>query len=156
VAAIPEGLPIVATLALARGVWRMARREALVNRLAAVETLGAVTVICTDKTGTLTENRLTLTRLALEEGDVPPQERAAREALEAAVLCSNASLATGGGGSGDPLELALLEAGRRAGVDREALLARWPEAREEAFDPAIRMMATFHREDSGFRVAVKG
>jgi Ca2+-transporting ATPase len=161
VAAIPEGLPIVATLALARGVWRMAQREALVNRLAAVETLGAVTVICTDKTGTLTENLMTLTRLALEAGDVAPEapEPAAREALEIAVLCSNASLAPGGGGSGDPLELALLEAGRRAGIDRASLLARWPEAREEAFDPATRLMATFHRGTAGakgFRVAVKG
>ncbi|MHC4847165.1 MAG: HAD-IC family P-type ATPase, partial [Planctomycetota bacterium] len=72
VAAIPEGLPIVATLALARGMWRMSARNALVNRLSAVEVLGATTVIFTDKTGTLTENRLTLVRVALAAGDVVP------------------------------------------------------------------------------------
>ncbi len=164
VAAIPEGLPIVATLALARGMWRMVRRQALVNRLAAVETLGAVTLICTDKTGTLTENRMTLTRIAVAAGDFAPgaEEPAVREALEAGVLCGNASLGASldplAGASGDPLELALLEAGSRAGLDRAALLARWPEVREEAFDPATRMMATFHRGGSGgaLRVVVKG
>ena len=68
VAAIPEGLPIVATLALARGMWRMARQNALIERLSAVETLGATTVILTDKTGTLTENRMTVRRLWVSSG----------------------------------------------------------------------------------------
>jgi len=162
VAAIPEGLPIVATLALARGVWRMAQRNALVNRLAAVETLGAITLLCTDKTGTLTENRMTLAQVAVEAGDFPldrsdtAPEPALREALTVGVLCSNASLDRLAGASGDPLELALLAAGERGGLDRRELLAEWPEAREEAFDPATRMMATFHRGEGSFKVAVKG
>src|SRR5436305_861098 len=154
VAAVPEGLPIVATLALARGVWRMARRNALVNRLSSVETLGAVTLVATDKTGTLTENRMTLTRLAVEEGDLPPESGApeARRALEIALLCNNADAA-----AGDPMERALLAAGERAGLDRAELLRRFPREREEAFDPATQMMATFHRiPEGGFRVAVKG
>ena len=70
VAAIPEGLPVVATLALARGMWRMARQNALIERLSAVETLGATTVILTDKTGTLTENRMTVRRLWVPSGEI--------------------------------------------------------------------------------------
>ncbi|MFL6232825.1 MAG: cation-translocating P-type ATPase [Thermoanaerobaculia bacterium] len=154
VAAVPEGLPIVATLALARGVWRMARRNALVNRLSSVETLGAVTLVATDKTGTLTENRMTLTRLAVEGGDLPPEADApeARLALEIALLCNNADAA-----AGDPMERALLAAGERAGLDRAELLRRFPREREEAFDPATKMMATFHHvPEGGYRVAVKG
>ena len=69
-AAIPEGLPIVATLALARGMWRMARQNALIERLSAVETLGATTIILTDKTGTLTENRMTVRRLMVPSGEI--------------------------------------------------------------------------------------
>ena len=182
VAAIPEGLPVVATIALARGIWRMARRNALVNRLSAVETIGAIDVICTDKTGTLTENRLTVARLALDSGDVEvstkssetegeftrdgepvvlSREKVLREALEVGVLCSNASLHREESGAnnravGDPLEIALLVAGAKAGLDREGLLKTLPEMREEAFDSDIKMMATFHEDGYGYRVAVKG
>jgi Ca2+-transporting ATPase len=151
VAAIPEGLPIVATLALARGMWRMANRHALINRLSAVEVLGATTVIFTDKTGTLTENKLALVRVVGPAGDGPPADAMARDALDIAVLCNNASLGDHGA-SGDPLEVALLEAGAAAGISRDALLERHPERREEAFDPATRMMGTVH---DGI-VAVKG
>ena len=175
VATIPEGLPVVATLALARGMWRMARRNALVRRLSSVETLGATGVICTDKTGTLTENRMTVTRLVLpgseidvgagadggfrrgeEEAD-PGEAPGLKAVLEAGVLCNNASL----GGEeekavGDPMEAALLEAGRKAGLDRPSLLEARPEIREVSFDPSVKMMATYHEEDGGIRVAVKG
>jgi len=148
VAAIPEGLPIVATLALARGMWRMAERNALINRLSAVEVLGSTTVIFTDKTGTLTENRLTLQRIGLAGGDRDVTDDRAREALELGALCNNAELPN----SGDPLEIALLEAAERAGIDRDELRRRHPERREEAFDPETRMMATVHDDV----VAVKG
>lgn len=163
VAAIPEGLPIVATLALARGMWRMVRRNALIERLSAVETLGATTVILTDKTGTLTENRMTVQQLSLPSGDLdgprpgsdlPPE---AERLLRVAVLCNDASLGPGPDlGSGDPMEQALLRAGRSVGLDRAALLRDQPLVRKHAFEAATRMMATVHAAGPRHMVAIKG
>jgi len=182
VASIPEGLPIVATIAMARGVWRMAKRNALIKELAAVETLGATSVICTDKTGTLTENRMTVTALALDtgylavdesagsrneifmlqdEGFLDPQEHEPLlRALETCVLCNNASLVAsgskGGKAIGDPLEIALLSFAAPFEITRQTMEKRFPEEREEAFDSDTKMMATFNQMESGYRVAVKG
>ena len=177
VAAIPEGLPVVATIALARGMMRMARRNALVNRLASVETLGSTNVICTDKTGTLTENRMTVDEIVTSGGILRfgGKERkfiadghesdtvtdpAARMTLETGVLCNRASLGGDtpeeGGDIGDPLEIALLRAGAAAGIEREALVSGYPETGVEAFDTAVNMMATFHASGPDERVAVKG
>lgn len=172
VASIPEGLPIVATIALSRGVMRMARHQALVRRLASVETLGSTNVICTDKTGTLTENRMTVQRVDTAAGAVERNERGGyggegeeasepfREAVRIGVLCNNASVTTDAERSdaeiGDPLEVALLNAGLEVGLDQAALVQEAPEVREVAFESDSKMMATYHRQNGGVYVAVKG
>ena len=184
VAAVPEGLPIVASIALARGMWRLAKRNALIEKLSAVETLGGTNVICSDKTGTLTENRMTLSRIVLAGGEVvlEPDEPAGfrrddapvsvdehaglRAALEVGALCNGASLeavdeaddepGNDRRGKGDPTELALLAGAAAADIHKEALLERQEELRREDFDPDRMMMATFHRAEDGIRVAVKG
>ncbi|MDH5360150.1 MAG: cation-transporting P-type ATPase, partial [Gammaproteobacteria bacterium] len=176
VATIPEGLPVVATLALARGMWRMAKRHALINKLSAVETLGATSVICTDKTGTLTENRMTVQQYVLSGGEVslsgeglslegvftlrqqrllPADLGNLNEALRIGVLCSNAVLQQKQP-SGDPLEVALLVAAAKAGMTQQAVRESWPELKEEAFDPESKMMATYHQGREQIYVAVKG
>lgn len=177
VAAVPEGLPVVATLALARGMWRMSQRNALITRLSSVETLGATTVILTDKTGTLTENRMTAVRYLLADADVdiksdgdartfvcqgepldPASDDRLGWAIRIGALCNNAALGDGSkkDRAGDPMEVALLSIARKAGLGRDALLGKNEEVREHAFDPDAKMMATVHRSDDDFLVVVKG
>jgi len=163
VAAIPEGLPIVATVALAHGMWVMLQRNAYVRRLSAVETLGATTLICTDKTGTLTENRMTARRMALAGRTVefdPPVEADGRlrEAIEVGVLCNGAERDPDDPtqSTGDPMELALLELGAEAGQPRAALLEECPQVRTFEFNRDTNMMATYHEAGEEVLVAVKG
>uniref|UniRef100_UPI0031DA5A14 cation-translocating P-type ATPase n=1 Tax=Saccharothrix mutabilis TaxID=33921 RepID=UPI0031DA5A14 len=172
VAAIPEGLPAVVTVTLALGMRRMARRRAIVKRLTAVETLGATTVICTDKTGTLTLNQMTARalwhagrRYAVSgegyghDGTVTAEDGGPvgdlRDVLLPAVLCNDAVVREGVL-VGDPTEGALLGLAGKAGLDVQALRAEFPRVAEIPFDSALKYMATFHRHGAGTRVYLKG
>lgn len=176
VAAIPEGLPIVATIALARGMYLMSRRNVLIKKLPAVETLGATRVIFTDKTGTLTENRMTLRKVATPDGDFLLDESSGkvegerggadhpllRRVVEVGVLCNNAAVRDLDGDKipdeeqGDPTETALLRAGFALDMPRRKLLEEKPEEREDPFDSEKMMMSTYHKSETGIEVAVKG
>ncbi len=160
---VPEGLLPVITLALAIGVRGLARRSAVVKRLSAVETLGSCDVICTDKTGTLTENRMRVAHLwsAAGEADIQPDLRVARaEPLRTMcrvmVACNNGRLDGPEGSSGDPTEVALLEAAAHLGEELSAEVRNQMRLRQFHFDPALKLMSTIDERDSGVWVDTKG
>lgn len=141
VAAIPEGLPAVVTITMAIGSQRMLKRQALIRKLPAVETLGSVTVICSDKTGTLTENRMTVA------GMIPVHPYEQHQLLTAASLCNNASTRPEEGGFrvvGDPTEGALLVAASKAGLYKAELEELFPRTAEIPFDSSTKRMSTLH------------
>ncbi|HIE31771.1 MAG TPA: ATPase, partial [Methanosarcinales archaeon] len=185
VAAVPEGLPAVVTITLAIGVQRMVRKNVIVRKLQAVEALGCATVICTDKTGTLTENKMTVRKISADgalievtgEGYTPSGEFMSRDAeipdlpqlsLRIGALCNDSSLVQSDNGDwailGDPTEGALVVAAAKAGIDKQELENRYPRIAEVPFDSDRKYMTTIHEirdtdgiwSDSAYLVSVKG
>ena len=182
IAAVPEGLPAITAVALAAGLWRLAKAGALVRRLPAVETLGSTTVICADKTGTMTENQMTVTRLSLDGRTIvvtgggrspigtfsekgsplarPLDDPHLTRLLTVGALVNDARVESHPEGlrlHGDPTEVALLVAALKAGLDPVALSREWPRQGEVPFDASTRFMATFNKSPEGWQtLLVKG
>ena len=176
VAAVPEGLPVVVTVTLALGMHKMAKQRAVVKRLASVETLGCTTVICSDKTGTLTLNQMTARNfffrdrrfhvtgqgyeaqgaISAETAEVAEAASPDLVALLTPLVACNDSRVENGRAIGDPTEAALLTLAAKAGFDSKAALANCPRIAELPFDSAHKFMATFHREGERIHVFVKG
>lgn len=180
VAAVPEGLPIVGTIAMAVGVRRMARRKALIRHLPVVETLGSTTLICTDKTGTLTAGEMTAAVVRLPDSEVavsgtgytptgeflvgvtridPLQDPSLQLALRICALTARTDVSSTDGlwtAVGDPTEVALAVLARKAGLTRDGTAAEWPEVGELPFTSERMLMATLHRSPSGMMACVKG
>jgi Ca2+-transporting ATPase len=182
VGAIPEGLPAAVTVTLAIGVSRMARRRAIIRKLPAVETLGSTTVICTDKTGTLTQNQMTVRRIVAGNevydvggngyepvGDItlkgqgltPDQAPGVSECVLAGLVCNDSALIQQEGrwqAQGDPTEVALIVAARKAGLDVDGVKARLPRVDAIPFESQHQFMATLHHAAHGGRrwVYLKG
>lgn len=171
VAAIPEGLPTVVTITLALGMQRMARRHAIIRKLSAVETLGCTTTICTDKTGTLTLNQMTVRKLFFSgnsfdvsgkgyssDGEITVGKECRLvlpSLLSAAALCNDSQIKANQF-IGDPTEVALLVLAKKGNLDLQGTKNKYPRVAEIPFDARHKFMATFHKDGTKIRVFVKG
>ena len=160
VVAIPEALSSIVTIVLSFGTQKMARENAIIRKLQAVEGLGSVSVICSDKTGTLTQNKMTVQKLytggrIISAGEADFHDALQEPLLRTALLCSDATV-NESGEVGDPTEVALVRLGEAYGVDEEETRRRWPRLTEIPFDSDRKMMSTVHRFSGGLMMVTKG